>query len=172
MTIAVVTDTTCDLPQQTVDALPITVLPLHIHFREQDYLDGQEISRSEFYRYLRASDQLPLTAAPGQERFRRVYQQLLEQGADQVLSIHIGSSLSATVEVARQAASSFPAGRVVVRFSGQISLGIGYLAAAAALAAAEGADMDDILGPLADLQARTFVFAALDTLEYLRRAAG
>jgi DegV family protein with EDD domain len=170
MTIAIVTDSTCDLSPQTARELNITVMPLHIHFGEQDFLDGKDLSRAEFYDRLRSSDLIPKTAAPGQERFKRVCQQLLDQGAGQVLSIHIGASLSATVEVAAQAAESLPAGRVIVRDSGQISLGTGYLAEAAARAAADGEAMTEILRQLDDLQSRTHVFAALDTLEFLRRS--
>jgi len=170
VTIKIVTDSTCDLPQSSIEEHGITVLPLYINFGSQGYLDGVEISRQEFYERLPGSDPLPTTAAPGADMFRRRYERLAAQGATEVLSIHISISLSGTLDVARLAARQTKAVPVTVFDSRQLSLGMGFLVLTAARAAAKGHSMDEIIALLEEQISRTHVFAALDTLEYLRRS--
>jgi DegV family protein with EDD domain len=170
MTIRIVTDSTCDLPEAMVVQYGITVVPLYIHFGDQSYLDGVELSRQAFYERLPDCDPSPTTAAPGPEVFRRTYERLADEGATEVLSIHISISLSAVVDVARLGAKETDAVPVAVFDSRQLSLGTGFLVLAAAKAAAEGRSMDEISPLLEEQISRTHVFAALDTLEFLRRS--
>jgi len=170
MTIRIVTDSTCDLPEAVVTEHGITIVPLYINFGDQSYLDGFELSRQEFYERLPDCDPPPTTAAPGTEMFRQAYEGLAGEGATEVLSIHISVSLSAVVDVARLAAQETDAVPVTVLDSGQLSLGTGFLVLAAAKAAAEGRSMGDIILMLEEQALRTHVFAALDTLEFLRRS--
>ena len=170
MTIKIVTDSTCDLPQAIVAEYGITVVPLYINFGDQSYGDGVELSRQEFYERLPDCDPPPTTAAPGTEMFRQTYERLADEGATEVLSIHISISLSAVVDVARVAAKDTGAVPVTVFDSRQLSLGTGFLVLTAAKAAAEGRSMDEIISLLEEQVSRTHVFAALDTLEFLRRS--
>jgi DegV family protein with EDD domain len=87
-----------------------------------------------------------------------------------VLSIHISISLSAVVDVARLAAKETDAVPVTVFDSRQLSLGTGFLVLTAAKAVAGGRSMDEIIALLEEQISRTHVFAALDTLEFLRRS--
>ncbi len=170
MSIRIVTDSTCDLPQEVVHTHSITVVPLYINFGDQGYLDRVEISRQEFYQRLSESDPLPTTATPGIDAFRQTYERLAEDGASEILSIHISVNLSATVEVARTAAKQTPAVPVTVFDSQQLSLGTGFLVLSAAKAAAEGLPMNEIISLLEEQTSRTYVIAALDTLEFLKRS--
>ena len=104
MSIKIVTDSTCDLPEEIISEYGISVVPLYINIGDDGYLDGIEITRREFYEGLPDYDPLPTTATPGVDAFRQVYDNLAAEGATQVLSIHISISLSATVDVARTAA--------------------------------------------------------------------
>jgi DegV family protein with EDD domain len=110
-----------------------------------------------------------VTAAPSPEIFRRAYEQLAAEGATQVLSLHMSHKLSAVVDVARLGASETGAVPVTVFDSRQLSLGTGYQVLAAAEAAAAGCSLQEVLRLLEAQIARTYVFAALDTLEYIRR---
>jgi DegV family protein with EDD domain len=168
--IRIVTDSTCDLPEDLIQAYGITVVPLYLNFGAQGYLDGVEMSREEFYRRLPDSDPLPTTAAPGTEKIRSVYDALAAEGATEILSIHIAGSLSAMVDVVRLAAQETRSVKVTVLDSGQLSLGMGFQVVTAAKAAAAGHDMAEILERLDDQISRTHVFAALGTLEFLRRS--
>lgn len=170
MSIKIVTDSTCDLPRDILQEYDITVVPLYINFGDQGYLDGVEISRQEFYQRLAESDPLPTTATPGVDAFRQVYKNLADEGASEILSVHISISLSATVDVARSAAKQTLEVPVTVFDSQQLSLGTGFLVLEAAKAAAKGLKMDEIITMLNEQTSRTYVIAALDTLEYLRRS--
>jgi len=170
LSIRIVTDSTCDLPGTTITKYGITVVPLYVNIGSRSYLDGVDISREEFYERVPDYDPPPTTAAPGPERFRRIYEGLAADGATEILSIHISISLSAVVDSARSGAQETKGVPVTVFDSGQLSLGTGFLVVAAAKAAAEGCSMAEIIASLEALTLRTHVFAALDTLEYLRRS--
>lgn len=170
MTIKIVSDSTCDLPDGIVSQYGITIVPLYINIGDRGYLDGVEISRQEFYEGLADYDSHPTTATPGIDAFRKVYDRLAEEGASQVLSIHVSISLSATVDVARAAAQETSSAPVTVFDSQQLSLGTGFLVLEAAKAAAEGRSMEEIIALLEEQTSRTYVFAALDTLEFLKRS--
>jgi DegV family protein with EDD domain len=170
MSIRVVTDSTCDLPASVVAEHGISVVPLYINVGRQGYLDGVELSREEFYRRLPDYDPQPTTATPGPHAFREVYERLAAEGATQVLSIHISISLSATLDAARMGARETSVVPVTVWDSRQLSLGTGFLVVAAAEAAAEGRSLTEIVALLEEQVLRTHVFAALDTLEFLRRS--
>jgi DegV family protein with EDD domain len=169
MTVRIVTDSTCDLPEKIVAEYDIAVVPLYINIGDQGYLDGVELSREEFYQRLPDCDPPPTTATPGPEQFRQVYEALADGGATEILSIHISESLSATVNSARLAAQATDSVPVTVIDSGSLSLGAGFLVLTAARAAAAGDSADEIVPVLEDQRKRTHVFAALDTLEFLRR---
>lgn len=170
MTIKIVTDSTCDLPQNVIQGLGITVIPLYINIGDKGYLDGVDITREDFYTNLPDYDVHPTTGTPGIDVFTQVYKSLSSEGATEVLSIHISQSLSATVEVAQTAARDFHQIPVTVRDSHQLSLGTGFQVETAARMAVEGKTMKEILAALDDMMPRTYVTAGLDTLDYLRRS--
>jgi DegV family protein with EDD domain len=169
MTIRIVTDSTCDLPEEIVAEHGIRVVPLYINFGDESYLDGVDISREEFYARLPDCDPAPTTAMPGPQMFLQTYEELAAEGATEILSLHISVSLSATLNTANLAAqeASVP---VTVLDSGTLSMGMGFLVWAAAKAAEEGRSMGEIVALLEEQGSRTHVFAALDTLEFLRRS--
>ena len=164
------TDSTCDLPDSVVHELGITVIPLYINIGEQGYLDGLEISRAEFYANLPTFPYHPTTGTPGQGSFTEAFDRLVDQGATEIISIHISENLSATINVARTAALDYKRVPVTVVDSGQLSIGTGFQVELAAKLALEGKAKDEILGAVSDLRARTFVTAGLNTLEFLRRS--
>jgi len=170
MSIRIVTDSTCDLPQSIIDELGITVIPLFINFGDKGYRDGVDLSRADFYARLPTSEPLPTTAAPGHEVFKQAYDRLADQGATEVLSIHIAESLSATINVAQVAAQETRSARVTAFDSRQLSLGTGFVVEAAARAAQAGQALTEIIAQLEELIPRIHVFAALDTLEFLKRS--
>lgn len=170
MAIKIVTDSTCDLPVAVIDKYDLTVVPMYIHMGGQSFLDGIEITREEFYRQLPRHDPPPTTATPGKDAFIQSYQKLADQGATEILSLHISAELSAVVDVARMAAKEVESVPVTVIDAQQLSLGTGFLAETAAKAAAEGRPKAEIMRLLDEQIERTYVFAALDTLEFLRRS--
>lgn len=170
MKISIVTDSTCDLPAEIVNQQAITVIPLTINVGDKSFLDGVDITRDEFYDQLPTFDLFPKTAAPGPEVFQRAYQRLADEGADAIISLHISETLSATINSARIAAQQFTHIPVTVLDSTQLSLGLGFLVEKSAQLARAEKTVDEILSALKDAMSRAYVFASLNTLEYLRRS--
>ena len=170
MTIRVVTDSTCDLPAEIIARYGICVIPLYINVGNQGFLDGIDMKRDEFYTRLPTFLTHPTTAVPSPQKFRAIYDSLADEGASEILSIHISVSLSATVDVARTAAQETSSIPVTVLDSQQLSLGTGFLVETAAKMAEAGSSMGEILAAVNDQIQRSHVFAALDTLEYLKRS--
>ncbi len=170
MTIRIVTDSTCDLPAETIAKYGIKVLPLYINVGEKEYLDGIDITREEFYTQLPDFPAHPTTAVPSPLKFKAIYDALAEEGATDILSIHISESLSAMVNVARAAAQETISAAIHVIDGHQLSLGTGFLVETAAKLASLGHSLTEIMAAVNDQIKRSHVFAALDTLEFLRRS--
>jgi len=104
MTIRIVADSSCDLPPEVIARYGIYVVPIYINVGSQSYLDGINLTRDEFYKKLPTFSEHPTTAVPSPQKFRAMYDALADEGASAVLSIHISSSLSAIINVAKVAA--------------------------------------------------------------------
>jgi len=170
MSIRIVTDSNCDLPEEIIGELGIVVIPMYINIGTESYLDGVEMSRQEFYEGLPHFDTHPMTSVPGPGVFVETFEALASEGATEILCVHIASSLSAMANSARLAAEQWDKLPVTVFDSGNLTLGTGLQAVAAAKAAAEGHSMAEIMALLEELAPRTYCFAALDTVEFLRRS--
>jgi DegV family protein with EDD domain len=170
MTVRIITDSTCDLPEKVVAQLGIRVVPLYIQAGNREYLDGIDLTRDEFYKRLPTYSVHPTTAVPSPLKFHALYDTLADEGASEVLSIHISSTLSAIVNVAQTAAAETTSVPVTVLDSRQLSLGTGFLVQTAAELALAGKSVKEILVALEDQIKRTYVWAVLDTLKFLRRS--
>ena len=163
--VRVVTDSNGDLPAELVERYNIVVVRSLINMEGQSYRDGLDITRSEFYRRLPQLNPLPTTAAPSTADFETAYRSC---GDAEIVAVHLGSTLSAIYTAARLGAE--PLGdRVSVVDSQQASMGLGWQALAAAEAAAAGATREEVLRVVQSVQERVRLYAALDTIEYLRR---
>ena len=168
--VRVVTDSSCDLPQELAERHGISVVPLTIRFGDEEFVDREELSAGEFYARMDRADVLPQTAAPAPGAFEAVFRGLADDGADGIVCVNLSSSLSATIESARTAAKAFD-GPVPVRVvdSRSITMGLGTLCVQAAQAAAGGAGVDDVVAQVEAAVPRTRVYGALDTLDNLRK---
>ena len=174
MAIRIVTDSNCDLPADIIEQHGIVVIPMYINIGAESYQDGVEMSRQEFYEGLPRFEAHPMTSVPGPGAFVETFEALATQGASEILCIHMASSLSAMANSARLAAEEWDKLPVTVFDSGNLTLGTGLqvvaAAEAAASAVAEGLSMGEIVARLEDLSSRTYCFAALNTVEFLRRS--
>jgi len=170
MKIALVTDSTADLPKEVIEKYDIGVIPLYINIGEKGYLDGVDMSREEFYTGLPTFKPHPTTAVPGIDAFLDVFKKAIDKGAEAIISLHIGRALSNTVDVARLAAEKIKVVPVHVFDPGNLSLGTGLLVREAAIMAEAGEKVKEILVAIADKAKRTYTFAVLSTLEFLRRS--
>jgi DegV family protein with EDD domain len=164
----IVTDSTCDLPPEIFRELNIAVVPCFVNFEEKSFLDMVELSRQEFYSRIARLNSFPKTSAPSVGLFTKTYERLAGEGADEIISIHYGGGLSTLSNVARLAAEASRAIRVNVIEVGQVALSLGFLVAAAARALKEGKGIAEIRTMLKEKDQRTYMFAALDTIEFIK----
>ena len=164
--LAVVTDSTADIEPQIAADHGIAVVPLSVTFGGGTFSDGQ-LTQREFFTRMNTSARLPTTSQPPIGAFVEAYEHALE-GADHVISVHISSRLSGTLEGARTAAERYP-GRVDVFDSRNLSWGLAWQVLEAARAAAEGMGPDVALVRLARLRDRVKLLVGLDSLDNLAR---
>lgn len=170
MAVRIVTDSTADLPPQLGHELGISVVPLSVIIGDEVYREGIDISHDLFYDKLIHGRVLPTTSAPSVGDFLEVYERLLKE-TNEIVSVHISSKLSATCDNAYQAARILAdrGARIEVVDSQVISLGLMFVALAAARAAQEGGDIDRVNAAAERSKKHIHVHVMLDTLEYVRR---
>ena len=169
--VGVVSDSSCDLPDDLLTRWGIEMVPLSIRFGDEEFIDREELSTAEFWARCAKSPVLPSTAAPSPGRFEQSYRALADRGLSDIVAITISGALSATYQSAELAAKTVAGDgiNVAVVDSRTVTLGLGTLALAAAESAATGASLDDVVALMSDLVARTRVFGALDTMDNLKK---
>lgn len=168
MSVAVVTDSTACLPAATLEELGVSVVPLRVTLGARTAVDGVTVTSSEVARALRAKVVVS-TSRPTPAEFAARYQQLLDDGASHVVSVHLSSALSGTWESAVLASQDFPHGAVRVVDSRSTAMGLGFPVLAAARRAADGGSAADVQGAASAAVDHTRTYFYVDTLEYLRR---
>lgn len=169
MKIAIVTDSTADLPKEILQSYKINIVPNLVIIGERSLEDGIDISRREFYEQLPEMDPQPTTATASSGTYRQLYQSLLEAETDSIISIHASSKLSGIYNAAHSAAQEFE-GRIHVLDSETITMGLGFQVLTAAEATQQGMSLESTLERIEDVRRRVRVVAMLDTLEYVRRS--
>jgi DegV family protein with EDD domain len=169
MSIAIVTDSTADIPDEQAQQLQIHIIPNILVIDGQSMKDGIDISREAFYERLPEMKIPPTTATASSGDYQRLYETLFSKGASNIISIHAAYQLSGILNAASTAAQAF-GDRVKVLDSGQVSLGTGFQVLAAAEASMRDASLEAILELIKDVSHRVRLVAMLDTLEYVRRS--
>jgi len=170
MTVRIVTDSSCDLPQAMADALGIRIVPLSVRFGDTEYIDRTTITTAEFWSKCAASSTLPETAAPSPGSYEETYRSLAAEGATAIVVVALSSDLSATMQSAELAARAVAPG-IDIRIvdSRSASMGLGLTVLACAELAKTGASADEVVARAQSVIPRTRVFAALDTLDNLKK---
>lgn len=166
--VAIVTDSTADIPALVQKQLDIHVVPLNVIFGETNYLDGVDITSQSFFEMLPKSQFHPRTSQPSPGDFTAVYERLLKD-YDEVLSLHISAGVSGTYQSAVMARDIVSTTSVTVLDTRSVSLGLGLAVVAAAEAQSAGQDLPEILAAAKRICERQTLLISVDTLEYLRR---
>ena len=168
--VRVVTDSACDLPEEMAARLGIEVVPLTVRFGDEELVDRRDLSARQFWDRLARSQVLPETAAPSPGAFEDAYRKAADEGAEGVVCVTLSAALSATFEAAQLAAQAVT-DTIAVRVvdSRAVTMAEGLMAVRAAELAAGGAGIDEITSEVEDLVRRSRTFAALDTLENLKK---
>ena len=166
--VRILTESTADIPAQMAAELGIEVVPSYVVFGSESYRDGVELSRQEFYEKLASTRTIPTTGTPHPAVYEEAYRRM-GRTDDEIISVHLAANLSALHDVALVAAQNVPERKVVVLDSGQVTMGCGWMAIAAAQAARQGKTAQQIAALVEGMKERTHVLAVLDTLDYIYR---
>ncbi len=166
--VAVVTDSTADLPLELAEERGLRVVPMSVAFGSEVLISGVTISTEEFYARLEEADELPTTSQPAPAWLEEAYADCADEGFDAVVSLHVSGALSGTAALARQVAAQ-AALPVEVVDSRQVSGGLALMALAAQRAASAGGDVAGVLAAAERVRAGLRSMVVVDTLEYLRR---
>lgn len=170
MPVRIITDSTADIPPQVAAELGIRVMPLYVHFGNQVYRDGVDLTPEDFYRKLVANKTLPTTSTVAPVEFAQICDELSKE-TDEILAVTVSSKLSATYDVALQGRDlrKDKKCRVEVLDSKLFCMALGLVVIGAAKRAKEGATLDNVVDSAKGLYSRIHVRMAFDTLEYMRK---
>ena len=166
--IRIVTESTADIPRDMVTRLGITIVPSYVVFGTETYRDGVELTKRQFYERLAATNVIPTTATPPPAIYEEVYRRLARE-TDEIVSIHLAANLSGLYNAASVAARSVSEANIAVIDSGQITMGYGWMAVAAAEAAQRGDSLKQVIALVEGMKDRSRLLAVLDTLDFVHR---
>ncbi len=171
MSIAVVTDSTADIPSDLVEEAGLSIVPAFVRFGEEEFRDKVDIATEDFYsRLARDKDVFPTTSQPSPGDFKAVYDELLKEH-DEIVSIHISSALSGTYASAvGGGAQADPSGERIKHVDSRTaSMATGFIALTAQQIIDDGGSADDAIAAANDMVPRVQFAGTPDTLEYLKR---
>jgi DegV family protein with EDD domain len=166
--VVIVTDSTAYLPQEIYSDLPIHVLPLQVIWGDEIFRDGVDIKPEAYYQKLQTSKISPTTSQPSPKVFQDKYQELLAQGYD-ILSIHISTGISGTVNSAEQAKHLLKTDHVTIIDSRITGMSLGFIVLFAARAAKNGSSLAECKAIAESMIPGAGAVFAVSSLEYLHR---
>jgi DegV family protein with EDD domain len=166
--VAVVTDSTADIPPGLVEQYNIHVIPQILIMGETTWLDGVDIDSPTFYELLRTSPDFPASSQPHVVSFQELFVELSKE-VDGIAAVLISDELSGTINSAQVAAANLPDIPIGIVDSRSASMQLGLIVLAAAQVATEGGDLQAVVDTARALVGRVQVLFVVDTLEYLHR---
>ncbi len=166
--IAIITDSTCDIPSEWRETYDIAIVPLTIVWGKDQYLEGIDISAEEFYERLPDDPNHPTTSQPTPKAFMDAYQQAADKGYEQILVVTISSAMSGTIISAKQAVEFSPLPVTIVD-SKNNSMGLGWQVIAAAKDREQGGSLQSMVAAIEQVRQNVHYYISLDTMKYLDR---
>jgi DegV family protein with EDD domain len=166
--IRIVTDSTSNLPGEMKDRYNIEIVPLTVHFGEESHVDYYELECDNFYEMLKEKKEHPKTSQPSPEAFAKVYKKIIDEG-DEIVSIHISSKLSGTIQSANIAAKEINPEMITVIDSKSTCSALAMMVIEAAKYIEAGKSKDEIIELFNKMIASSKIYFIVDTLEYLQK---
>ncbi len=166
--IAIITDSTSNLPSDLAERYKIEIAPQILIWGEDNLYDGVDISADEFYARLQTSNILPKSSQPTVGHFMRLFEPHVKQG-NSIIAVVISNELSGTVQSALQAKEEFPNAKIEVIDSRSVGMSLGFQALAAARAVEEGKSFEEVVDIVYRAGQNSGVIFVVDTLEFLHR---
>lgn len=170
--VAIMTDSSCCIPEELVREYDIYVLPLLMIYKGESYRDGIDMTAGEVYRIMRKREELPTTSIPSAGDFLEAYRQLSEK-AESILCVTLSAQYSKTFDTAllakEMAKDEIPNTAIEIIDSRSAAGSLGFIVLEAAKAAKEGANLNQAAEAARNMMRRINLIAMLDTLYYLVR---
>ena len=168
--IAILTDSASDLTPDMIEGLDVTVIPIRLRIGENNYKDGVNLSKKEFWHKLLTEKVIPKTAQPSPAEFRDYYEELFNKGYEKIISIHISSKMSGTQQVAKVAREMLKREKdIVIVDSKSVTFGQAYQVLEAAKMIKAGVKLEDILTRLYEIADKMKIYFAVSDLTYLEK---
>ena len=168
--IAILTDSASDITPDMIEGLDVTVIPIRLKIGENNYKDGVNLSKKEFWHKLLTEKVVPKTAQPSPAEFRDYYEELFNKGYEKIISLHISSKMSGTQQVAKVAREMLKREKdIIIVDSKSVTFGQAYQVLEAAKMIKVGAKLEDILTRLYEIADKMKVYFAVSDLTYLEK---
>ena len=168
--IAILTDSASDITPDMIEGLDVTVIPIRLKIGENNYKDGVNLSKKEFWHKLLTENVVPKTAQPSPAEFRDYYEELFNKGYEKIISIHISSKMSGTQQVAKVAREMLKREKdIIIVDSKSVTFGQAYQVLEAAKMIKAGVKLEDILTRLYEIADKMKVYFAVSDLTYLEK---
>ena len=165
--IAIVTDSTSDLAPEMIKEFGIEIIPLHVVYKDREYLDGINIMPDEVYNNMAV--EVPTTSLPSPSEITTLFNKLRDAKVTHVLSMHISSGLSGTYETVCQVAKEYKGMVIDVLDSKALSMGLGFPVLEAAKKLRNSTDFQNVINSAKTVSQHIKLYFVLSTLEYLKR---
>ena len=166
--VAIITDSTCSMPQELIDQYDIEVVPQVVIWSDEVLEDGVDITGEEFYERLGTADEMPTTSQATIASFKKAFEPLVEAEVP-ILAMCLADKLSGTLQSAVQAKAMFPDAQIEIYNSHTVAMALGFQVLAAARKAEDGASVEECVAAAEQARDRSGIVLAVDTLEYLHR---
>lgn len=168
--IAILTDSASDITPDMIEGLDVAVIPIRLKIGENNYKDGVNLSKKEFWHKLLTEKVMPKTAQPSPAEFRDYYEELFNKGYEKIISLHISSKMSGTQQVAKVAREMLKREKdIIIVDSKSVTFGQAYQVLEAAKMIKAGAKLEDILTRLYEIADKMKVYFAVSDLTYLEK---
>ena len=168
--IAILTDSASDITPDMIEGLDVAVIPIRLKIGENNYKDGVNLSKKEFWHKLLTEKVMPKTAQPSPAEFRDYYEELFNKGYEKIISLHISSKMSGTQQVAKVAREMLKREKdIIIVDSKSVTFGQAYQVLEAAKMIKSGAKLEDILARLYEIADKMKVYFAVSDLTYLEK---
>ena len=168
--IAILTDSASDITPDMIEGLDVAVIPIRLKIGENNYKDGVNLSKKEFWHKLLTEKVMPKTAQPSPAEFRDYYEELFNKGYEKIISLHISSKMSGTQQVAKVAREMLKKEKdIIIVDSKSVTFGQAYQVLEAAKMIKDGAKLEDILARLYEIADKMKVYFAVSDLTYLEK---
>lgn len=168
MKIGILTDSTCDLPEDILNKHQIEIIPLMVRIGDRQYKDKADITSERFFKIVKKQDVMPTTSQPSAGEFEKIYNKMAKS-YDHILSIHLSSYLSGTIQSAKLALKNNPEYNVTVIDSKSASMGLGFLVILAAKLVERSIEVNKIIDILNKAKQDIEIYLTVKDLSYFEK---